>query len=265
MLRDSSHKQRVRLLVAYDGTPFQGWQKQPSGKPTVQGKLEKALSQIFDEPIILQGSGRTDSGVHAIGQTAHFDTFKDPRQYSLLYSLESMTPKEITIRKTQLAPSTFHARGSAINKIYKYFILTRPVPSPFHHNHMFWSRQPLNIDFLNQASQFLIGRMDFKCFQSAGTSVVTTTRTIHTAHWKILPENSILEFTISGSGFLKQMVRSIIGTLLDMYFQGLDPEHMKKVILSQDRRMAGRTAHPHGLYLYRVNYPKILDNKCLQF
>lgn len=255
---------RVRLLLSYDGTPFNGWQRQPSGKPTVQGELERALSQILDEPITVHGSGRTDAGAHALGQVAHFDTTKNPRNYSLRHALESLTPSEIAIRQTLLAPKDFHSRASATSKTYRYLILNRTVPSPFRHNHTFWCQRPLKLKTLNELSRPLLGEKDFRCFQSVGTPVATTVRTIHQAEWVQL-SGGLLEFTITGTGFLKQMVRNIVGTIIDLYFQEASPDQMVELLLSKNRTLAGTTAPSKGLYLHQVYYPKILDNKCQRF
>lgn len=258
-----SSKYRLRLLLAYEGTQFSGWQVQAQGEKTIQGELEKALSRIFTEPIHIVGAGRTDAGVHAFGQQAHCDLPRDPKQYELKESLQQMTSPAIFIRKLWLAPREFHALHSAEKKTYRYTIYNHPHPHPFRYRHMTWIRQKLDLDHLHATTRYLLGEKDFKSFQNMGTEVQSTIREIYKAEWKEV-KPGVLTLTLSGNGFLKQMIRNIVGTQIDLAIKGKSPEIMEKIIEAQDRQQAMATAPPEGLYLARVFYPKKLDNECRQ-
>ncbi len=252
---------RIRLLISYDGTPFGGWQKQKSEKPTVQGTLEQALAKLFNQKISTVGSGRTDAGVHAIGQVVHFDIPHFPKGLQLIRALNSLTPPELVIRRAWTAPDEFHALLSAEKKIYKYRIYNSPTPSAFLARYTTWVRTPLDVGQLNQICSPLLGEHDFKSFQTSGTEVPSTKRCISQIEWK-QKSRFIVELTIEGSGFLKQMVRNIVGTCLDLHKKRLNDRQMEAILASRDRTQALSTAPTRGLYLYRVIYPRPLDNKC---
>ena len=251
---------RVRLTISYDGTEFAGWQRQ-NNATSVQAVLEKALSEITGEPILIQGAGRTDSGVHAVGQVAHFDMDRHPDTVNLTYGLRGFLPPSIVVKEAFHAPNDFHAMSSSIKKTYHYVVLNREVPSALRFRYSYHRRNPLDIDFLNEASEFLLGKQDFKAFQSVGTEVKSTIREIFEANWKRQSEDTV-EFTITGNGFLKQMVRNIVGTLIEMNQEKESPKRINAILETLDRRKAGPTAPPQGLYLTRVYYPQALDNQC---
>jgi tRNA pseudouridine38-40 synthase len=251
---------RVKLLISYDGTDYCGWQRQTS-QVTVQGTLEAALSKIYCRPIVVLGASRTDAGVHALGQVAHFDAPKDPSSFDLRYSLQRLTPPTLVIREAWESPRDFHAIASSVKKTYKYLVLNRQTPSALRHKYTHWIRYPLDIDYLNEASQFLLGEHDFRSFQVTGSDVKTTVRQIHEAKWRRLDEDT-LEFEITGNGFLKQMVRGIVGSLIGLNQDQKPAMALKTMIDAQDRRQAGVTAPPQGLYLKQVYYPEELDIKC---
>lgn len=251
---------RTRMHVSYDGTEFAGWQRQTK-HVSIQGTLEAAISKIYDEPVRVLGASRTDAGVHANLQVAHFDIPRDPSLFDLRYAIQCLTPPTIVIKELFLAPEDFHAIACVTDKVYKYRVVNRRVPSALRNRFTYWVRYPLNLDFLNAASKYLIGTHDFKSLQSAGTPVQSTVRTISAAHWTQLDEDT-LEFTIQGDGFLKQMVRNIVGTLIDFNQDELPPEKMQELLELKDRRAAGPTAPPQGLFLNRVNYPEVIDNRC---
>jgi tRNA pseudouridine38-40 synthase len=251
---------RTRIHISYDGTDFSGWQRQTK-LTSVQGTLEAAISKIYTQPIRVLGASRTDSGVHANQQVAHFDAPRDPSSFDLRYAIQCLTPESIVIKEIFQAPSDFHAIACVTDKIYKYRVVNRKVPSALRGRFTYWVRYPLNIEYLNAASQFFIGTQDFKGFQSSGTVVQSTIRTISEAHWTQVDEDT-LEFVIRGDGFLKQMVRNIVGTLIDLNQDELPPERIRELIELGDRRLAGPTAPPQGLFLNRVNYPDFIDNRC---
>lgn len=258
---------RVRLLLSYDGTDYCGWQKQkdhPCGPklPSLQEAVEKALEQILQEPVDLGASGRTDAGVHALGQVAHFDTARLlPRD--LCWALKSKLPKSISAKGAWIAPSAFHSTISAQWKTYRYYIWNDVRPTAILARYSWWVRQELIIEQLQRLTSPLVGRHDFASFQSKGTPVRHTVRTIYQAEWKRVNKRMLM-FEVTGSGFLKQMVRNIVGTLIDDYFKGQKPDKMQKVLSAADRTKAGPTCPPQGLFLYRVGYPKKLDRLCVK-
>jgi tRNA pseudouridine38-40 synthase len=298
-------RHRVRLHLSYDGTEFHGWQRQTDSAGnttlvTAQGTIEAAVKQIFGEKLAVVGASRTDAGVHAQMQVAHFDCKRDPTTFKdLRYSLQSLTPETLVIKDAFLAPRDFHAIATSIDKTYRYSILNRRVPSALRHRTSWWIREPIDLDLLNEASQYLIGRHDFKSFQTSGTYVESTTRTLKKAFWrrahpgesgvlergseigraisnqlvadesKIVKRNRIvaesddtLVFEIQGEGFLKQMVRNIVGTLVDLQLGRRPAKDIKTILEALDRRKAGNTADPQGLFLTEVRYPVELDNRC---
>lgn len=259
-------KTRVRFSVAYDGTDFCGWQKQNRGPVKSVGHVvEEALQKIFQENISLFASGRTDAGVHALNQVCHFDTIKTPEQlkrWDICWAMQGVLPKSIVVKKAWLAPAEFHATLSATHKTYRYWVLHRKRSSPFLSRYATWIRKPVNLEHLNASTKFIQGEHDFKSFQSVGTPVLTTQRKIFRATWRAKADH-LLEFEITGSGFLKQMVRNIVGTSLFLERMNEVPEKMLSILEACDRTAAGPAAPPEGLHLYRVYYPRNLDKRCL--
>jgi tRNA pseudouridine38-40 synthase len=256
---------RIKMLISYDGTDFCGWQKQKDhkhapDKPSLQETIENALSEVFSEKIKLSASGRTDSGVHALAQITHFDTEKTiPKD--LCWAIRSVLPPSIVAKAAWLAPEEFHSTLSATHKTYRYWIWNQQRPTALLHRYSYWIRRPLDLDFLNQASSFLLKNQDFKSFQSTGTVVKSSVRHVYKAEWTRL-RSGLLEFKITGNGFLKQMVRNIVGTQVDLFLKQRKASEMQDILLACDRKVAGFTAPPQGLFLYKVYYPKNLDNKC---
>lgn len=274
---------RVRLHLSYDGTECFGWQRQTDadGNQTLvtgQGEIEAAVQQIFGEKLSVVGASRTDAGVHAQMQVAHFDCARDPSTFKdLRYSLQSLTPDWLVIKDVMLAPEDFHSIATAVDKTYRYSILNRRLPSALRHRTTWWLREPIDLDLLNEASRFIIGTHDFKSFQTSGTYTETTVRTITKAEWRysnqsvafdaenISSSQSVADtllFEIQGEGFLKQMVRNIVGTLVDLQLNGRRPRDIKTILEALDRRKAGNTAPAQGLFLTQVRYPAELDKRC---
>ncbi len=286
--RCAEDRHRVRLHLSYDGTEFHGWQRQTdaagnTAHTTGQGTIESAVEKIFGEKLSVVGASRTDAGVHAQMQVAHFDCKKDPTAFrDLRYSLQCLTPASLVIKEAFLAPYDFHSIATATDKTYRYSILNRRVPSALRHRTTWWVREPLSVEFLNEASQYLIGTHDFKSFQTSGTYVESTIRTLTSLTWQEvapieaqlprLPRENLdhhaakssdtLLFEIQGEGFLKQMVRNIVGTLVDLQLNGKSPADIKAVLEAKDRRKAGNTAPPQGLFLSSIRYPHELDIRC---
>ncbi|AHI04855.1 pseudouridylate synthase I [Bdellovibrio bacteriovorus W] len=256
---------KVRFNVAYDGTGFCGWQKQKQeNQISVAQVIEAALERVFDEKIVLFASGRTDAGVHALNQVCHFTTSRklDPaKKWDLCWALNSYLPPSIVVKKAWIAPEEFHATLSATHKTYRYLILNQPRPSAHLSRYMDWARRPIDIEHLQESSKIILGKQDFKSFQSVGTPITDTVREVYRADWK-WRNPRVLQFDITGSGFLKQMVRNIVGTSLFIERKGEKPNKMKEIIEAQDRKIAGPPAPAQGLYLMRVYYPQELDNRC---
>lgn len=252
---------RVRLHLSYDGTDYHGWQRQ-THHTSVQGTIEAAVKQLFGEQLSVVGSSRTDAGVHAHMQVAHFDAKRDPRTFrDLRYSLQCLTPDSLVIKEAFLAPHDFHSIATSLDKTYRYNILNRRVPSALRHRTSWWVRQPLNLNELNAAAAHLVGTHDFKSFQTTGTEVESTIRTVSEAYW-LQPTPDTLEFMIKGEGFLKQMVRNIVGTLVDLQLDKRPATDVKSILEAKDRRKAGNTAPPQGLFLVHVRYAHELDIRC---
>jgi tRNA pseudouridine38-40 synthase len=259
---------RIRLLVSYDGTDYCGWQKQKqhkhaSPKPSIQETLEKALSQIFNEPIEVMGSGRTDAGVHALGQVCHFETSRENLPRDLCWAVKALLPASIAVKDAWIAPEEFHATLSATHKTYRYWVWNSPRPTALLARYSNWIRNPLDLEYLNRQAEWLVGEKDFKSFQSVGTEVLTTVRKIYQARW-VRKKNHMIEFQVTGSGFLKQMVRNIVGTQLDLCQKGQPVERIGQILEYRDRTKAGPAAAPQGLFLSRVYYPQDLDKRCRQ-
>lgn len=256
---------KVKFFVSYDGTDFCGWQRQgPEALPSVQETLDQALAQLFQRKITLFASGRTDAGVHALAQVCHFDidiSEEKLRSRDLCWALRGILPPSISVRKAWIAPDEFHATLSATHKTYKYFIYNHRRSNPFLRRTSHWARFPLDLAHLQASSQYLLGKQDFKSFKSQGSTVKTTVRTIMEARWERKTPH-MLEFTITGQGFLKQMVRNIVGTQLKLEKEKRDPAEMATIIAAQDRTKAGAPAPPQGLFLWRVFYPTHLDKQC---
>lgn len=258
---------RYRMLISYDGTDYCGWQKQKDHKhgpdlPSIQQTLEIALGNILNHPVDISASGRTDAGVHAVGQVVHFETERKMPQ-DLCWALKSKLPNSISAKQVWLAPDDFHATISAVNKTYRYWIWNHPRAPALLARYSWWIRNPLSLDFLNQVSQQLIGTQDFASFRSVGTPTKTTFRRIDRAEW-VQKRPGLLQFSITGGGFMKQMVRNIVGTSVDLELKGKEAKMMSDIIALKDRTKAGPAAPPQGLFLLKVRYPKALDNKCRQ-
>ena len=253
---------KVRLLLSYDGTNFKGWQKQKNTSQTIQGLIEKALFEIFSTPISLIGSGRTDTGVHARAQVAHFTLPSSQVPKRLVQRLNSLTPSSISFHRAWLAPLNFHAQMSALQRMYRYFILNTPTPSVFNQRYTLWHPQPLHLENLNLMAQELIGEKDFKSFQNKGTIVSSTVRKVFSAQWYWQRHLNLFVFQIEANSFLKQMVRNLVGTQLRLMNTENGVQKIRQILKLRARKEAFQTSSPQGLFLYRVSYPSSLDIKC---
>ncbi|MFD1021238.1 tRNA pseudouridine(38-40) synthase TruA [Thalassobacillus hwangdonensis] len=247
--------QRMKCIIQYDGTAFAGYQVQPDQR-TVQSKLEAALTQMHKgKEVKVVASGRTDAGVHAKGQVVHFDTSLDIPLEGWKKGLKSLLPPDIGVLEVQSASESFHARYDTVGKEYRYVILNQPDPDIFKRNYAFHVREELNVEAMREACRYLEGEHDFTSFCSARTEVKgDKVRTIMKADVQRL--GSELTFTFRGSGFLYNMVRILVGTLVEIGKGERDPVDIPSIIDARNRAAAGKTAPPQGLFLWEVHYPQ---------
>ncbi|MFB7303901.1 tRNA pseudouridine(38-40) synthase TruA [Heyndrickxia sporothermodurans] len=243
---------RYKCVVAYDGSNFSGYQVQPNGR-TVQGELEAALKKIHKgEEVKVVGSGRTDAGVHATGQVIHFNTPLHIPLNRWPIVLNSMLPNDISIKQTELVDANFHARFSVVKKEYRYKVYTSPYRDPFKHVYAYHYPYPLNLDEMEKASKHFIGTHDFTSFCSAKTEVADKVRTIEDI--RFVKSNEELEVQFIGNGFLYNMVRILMGTLLEVGIGKRKSEEIPSILEQRNRINAGKTAPAEGLYLWKVYY-----------
>lgn len=243
---------RIKCTVSYDGTNFQGFQVQPEGR-TVQGEIEHVLKKMHKgENIRIHASGRTDRGVHAKGQVFHFDTPLSLTEEQWKRALNSQLPQDIVIRSTEFVSEDFHARFSCVAKEYRYIILYQEERDPFLVNYTHHHPYPLDLQKIEEAMKYFLGTHDFTSFSSAKTEIHDRVRTIDL--FKLQRENNKLIFRIRGDGFLYNMVRIIVGTLLDVGSGKIEPEKIPEIFAAKDRTRAGKTISPNGLYLWKVYY-----------
>lgn len=244
-----------RLTIEYDGTHFSGWQSQPGGVRTVQGVLEEALATVLRVPVRIQGAGRTDAGVHAFGQVASFQTETEIPPERLVKSLTALVRPEVAVVEAAVAPSGFNARFDSTGKHYRYHVLPRAAPSPlFRHMSLFIPGR-FDIGPVEEAASILVGEHDFAGFRAADCERQTTRRTIR--ELSILRDSDgLLRIDVKGNGFLKNMVRIIVGTLVDIGRGRLQPDVIEEILRTGDRRRAGPTAPARGLALVKVFYPQ---------
>jgi tRNA pseudouridine38-40 synthase len=247
-----AYELKYRMRLAYDGTRYSGWQIQPNSD-SIQEIIEKALLTILKKPVRLIGAGRTDAGVHALGQVAHFciNTPLDCQRSG--YALNGMLPHDIRIKELDQVDASFHAQYSAISKEYHYNLWLEKTIDPFYRLYRHHVYDPkFSVALLKEAACFLLGSHDFTTFANIGGSVATTVRTL-TRIDLVLQEGGIrLEF--EGDGFLYKMVRNIVGTLLEVAKGRRRPEEIPALLAAKDRRKAGPAAPPQGLFLIKVNY-----------
>jgi tRNA pseudouridine38-40 synthase len=241
----------LKLTVAYDGTRFVGWQRQADGE-SIQGRLEEALARFEGGPVTVHGAGRTDAGVHALGQVASAEVSFTHDAAAILRGLNASLPPDIRIVNVADAPPGFHARFSARSKTYRYVISHAPVASPFDRAFAWHLPEPLDVDRMRAAAAALVGTHDFAAFQSTGSETSGTVRTMTRS--QITGRGDVIEYEISGDAFLRHMVRAIVGTLVEIGRGWRSPDSMASLLAGGDRGQAGATAPPHGLFLVRVDY-----------
>ncbi|WP_163971974.1 tRNA pseudouridine(38-40) synthase TruA [Oceanobacillus halotolerans] len=244
---------RIKCIVSYDGSQFSGFQIQPKNR-TVQGEIEKALQKIHKGTSVrIHPSGRTDTGVHAVGQVIHFDTHYDISNQNWKQALNTLLPNDVYVKQVTIVSHSFHARYDVMEKEYRYYILNEREPDIFKRNYVYQFPYDLNIEKMQEACQYLEGEHDFTSLSSAkATTKGSKVRTLYQASCNRY--GSEIEIIFRGNGFLYNMVRIMIGLLLDVGQEKRDPTETLEILEEKDRRLAGDTVPPQGLYLWKVTY-----------
>nr|WP_144924426.1 tRNA pseudouridine(38-40) synthase TruA [Paenibacillus bovis] len=244
--------QRYKAIVSYDGSTFSGYQIQPKAR-TVQGELERALGMMHkSEEVKVTASGRTDAGVHARGQVIHFDSPLQLPPERWLRALNGLLPADIAVVEIDSVPSDFHARFDVTGKIYKYFLYKSKVREPFKRNYATHFPYDLDVELVRAATSYLLGTHDFTSFCSAKTDTDNRIRTIYKI--EVVENENEVVFSFTGNGFLYNMVRILVGTLLDVGIGKITPQQVESIVNGRDRALAGKTAPAQGLYLWEVFY-----------
>ncbi len=241
----------VRVRVAYDGSRFYGWQRQ-EGFRSVQAALEDAVESLTGERVTVHGSGRTDTGVHALGQTASFHLDTGLPDERLLFALNAHVDEGIVLEALETCPDDFHAQKSARGKRYLYLVANTRFRPPFGAQHCHWVPGRLDLDAMRRAARHLVGEHDFSSFASAGSPRRTNVRRVDSLH--LFRRRGRVALVVQGNGFLYNMVRAIAGTLLEVGQGKTSPDEVAQILAAKDRKRAGPTAPAGGLYLVRVLY-----------
>lgn len=248
---------RVRMVVSYDGTAYRGWQLQPNGI-TIEEVLNRELTALLKEPISVIGASRTDSGVHARGNIAVFDTENRMPADKICFALNQRLPEDIRVQRSEEVPADWHPRKANCIKTYEYKVLNRKISMPLERLYAHFCYFNLDLDKMREAAAYLVGEHDFKSFCTVRTQAEETVRTIYSLD--ITKQEDMITIRISGSGFLYNMVRIIAGTLLEVGMGAYPPEHMEEILDARDRQAAGRTAPARGLTLVSMEYQKELPD-----
>jgi tRNA pseudouridine38-40 synthase len=246
-------RRNVKLVVAYNGAAYHGWQKQANGIDTIQERVEEAAGRVLGHPVIAFGAGRTDAGVHAEGQVANLYTtnFSIPL-LGLRRAVNSRLPRDIAIVSAEEVPDDFHASRSAVGKTYRYRIHVGPVRRVALHKQVYEYGRPLDVELMRRAAGRLLGTHDFRGFAQSAEAREDTVRTIFSC--EVAEEGEEVRVTVQGDGFLYNMVRNIVGTLMEVGREHWEPDRIDLVLASRNRADAGPTAPPDGLYLVCVHY-----------
>ena len=242
----------LKLTLEYDGKRYLGWQRLGDSDKTIQGKIEKVITQMTGETIEIVGSGRTDAGAHARGQVANFKTNSQLSLKEMLIFFNRYLPDDIVVKEMEEVPERFHARYNALGKQYSYYVWNSPIPTAFERYHSFQVSQPLDIAKMEAACELLEGTHDFRGFSALKKSKKSTERRIDSI--KISQDGEMLHFTFVGNGFLYKMVRILMGTIIEIGAGNLPISIIEEVFTSKTRSQAGETAPAQGLFLDEVYY-----------
>ena len=242
---------RVKLIVAYDGTNYKGWQVQPNGI-TIEEVLNRKLSELLGEDIVVTGASRTDSGVHSLGNVAIFDTNTRMPAEKISFALNQRLPEDIVVQDSCEVPADWHPRYQRGQKTYEYRILNRTFRMPTRRLDTYFYYYPLDAEKMQQAASYLLGEHDFKSFCAVGAQVKTTVRTIYACD--VIKDRDIITIRVTGNGFLYNMVRIIAGTLIRVGSGEWEPERIPEILSALDRSAAGPTAPAHGLTMIGIEY-----------
>ncbi|EXI76608.1 MAG TPA: tRNA pseudouridine(38-40) synthase TruA [Candidatus Accumulibacter phosphatis] len=245
---------RIALAVEYEGSGFRGWQQQPGGG-TVQDVLQEALQQFAQVPLHVVCAGRTDTGVHALGQVVHFDTTVDRSLYSWVRGTNTFLPAAVAVRWAQRVPAAFHARSSASSRHYRYLLLNRMHRPGTWHGRVGWYHHPLDLQRMREAAALLLGEQDFSAFRAAECQAVSPVKIMQRADIRRDGDLVVLDFV--ATAFLHHMVRNLVGSLVAVGQGKRQPQWIGELLASRDRRLAAPTFPAAGLYLVAVNYPSI--------
>lgn len=243
---------RIALSVAYDGSRYHGWQHQEEVN-SVQQTLEHALTRVANHPVTVVCAGRTDAGVHATAQVVHFDTEADRTERSWVFGANSNLPSDIAVSWAKETVPEFHARFSATARTYRYLIHNQPVRPAVFHKAVSWYYKYLDADKMHAAAQYLLGEHDFSAFRGSGCQAHHAIRTMH--HIEVKRQGELIIIEVKANAFLLHMVRNIVGVLTKIGVGEHEPEWAESVLYSRDRREAGITSTPNGLYLVDIDYP----------
>lgn len=247
-------EKKYKMTISYDGNNFSGWQTQKNAV-SIQEIIERALKIILKKEIRIEGSGRTDAGVHALAQIAHFTSDPIADLTRFLYPLNGILPPEIRVHSVEEVPLDFHSRYSAVKKTYHYHLTTTPYQKPFQRGYRYHFKRPFDMDLLKKAASYFIGTHNFKAFSNKsdkGSASINPVRTIYAIN--IVEQEDGLRLEFEGDGFLYKMVRNIVGTLLDCAISKIPCEKIPEIFASLDRKLASDAAPPHGLFLVKVEY-----------
>lgn len=246
-------KKRIKLVVAYDGTAYHGWQVQPNAV-TIEGVLNEKLTELLGEKITVTGASRTDAGVHSLGNVAVFDTTTRIPADKISYALNQRLPEDIVVQESVEVAADFHPRFCDSRKTYEYRILNRKFPIPTMRKDTYFYYRPLDVAAMQKAAEYLVGEHDFKSFCTVGAQVETTVRTIYAL--TVTKEEDLIKIRVTGNGFLYNMVRILAGTLISVGIHEREPEDMERILAACDRTAAGPTAPACGLTMVGISNVK---------